>query len=144
VSSAYSIRRRLLLRIGGTLVVLLLVIAFGFARYAQEAARRSFDQLLSASALTIAGSMRLDGESYTAVPLVREPYRGIDWSRALVELVDAVARGGPHRAGAEHAAHVVEVLEAIAAAASTGGAVAVASSFPPPQPLEWAAAAGRS
>jgi predicted dehydrogenase len=85
----------------------------------------------------------IDGESYTAVPLVREPYRGIDWSRALVELVDAVARGRPHRAGAEHAAHVVEVLEAIAAAAASGGAVAVASSFPPPQPLEWAAAAGR-
>ncbi|MDQ0468375.1 sensor histidine kinase [Labrys wisconsinensis] len=66
MSSAYSIRRRLLLRIGGTLVVLLAVIAFGFARYAEEAARRSFDQLLSASALTIAGSMRLDGGGLTA------------------------------------------------------------------------------
>ena len=51
------------------------------------------------------------------VPLVRDPYRGIDWSRALVELADAVAHDRPHRAGAEQAAHVVEVLEAIAAAA---------------------------
>jgi predicted dehydrogenase len=85
----------------------------------------------------------IDGESYTAVPLVREPYRGIDWSRALVELVDAVARGRPHRAGAEHAAHVVEVLEAIAAAASTGGAVAVASSFPAPHPPQRGGGGGR-
>jgi len=54
-----------------------------------------------------------DGETYTPVPLVRDPYPGIDWSRALVELADAIEEGRPHRASAEHAAHVVEVLNAV-------------------------------
>jgi predicted dehydrogenase len=80
-----------------------------------------------------------DGETYTPVPLVREPYRGIDWSRALVDLADAIDEGRPHRASAEHATHVVEVLNAVDRSSSEGGAVEVASSFEPPAPLPWAA-----
>lgn len=79
-----------------------------------------------------------DGESYAPVPLVREPYHGIGWSRALVDLAEAVEEGRPHRAGAEHAAHVVEALEALEAASAGGGPVEVRSSFPPPEPMEWA------
>ena len=79
-----------------------------------------------------------DGEAYTAVPLLREPYRGIQWSRALVDLAEAIEEGRPHRASAEHAAHVVEVLNAIERSARDGGAVDVGSGFEPPAPLEWA------
>src|SRR5206468_962437 len=53
-----------------------------------------------------------DGERYDDVALLREPYHGIGWARALVDLVDAVAEDRPHRASAEHAAHVVEALNA--------------------------------
>jgi predicted dehydrogenase len=79
-----------------------------------------------------------DGESYTPVPIVREPFRGIDWSRALVDLADAIEQGRPHRAGAEHAVHVVEVLNAIEESARDGGPVEVRSAFPPPAPMDWA------
>ena len=79
-----------------------------------------------------------DGEDYAPVPLLREPYRGIDWGLALVELAEAIAEGRPHRTSAEHAVHVVEVLDAIAASATDGGAVDVRSTFEPPTPLEWA------
>ena len=79
-----------------------------------------------------------DGESYERVPLLREPYRGIGWSRALVDLAEALEEGRPHRAGAEHAAHVVEVLDAISTASAGGGPVDVRSSFDPPAPFEWA------
>jgi predicted dehydrogenase len=77
-------------------------------------------------------------DEYRRVPLLREPYAGIDWGTALLDLAAAVEEGRPHRAAAEHAAHVVEVLEAIAAAAASGATVAVTSSFDPPQPLPWA------
>jgi len=80
-----------------------------------------------------------NGEEYTPVPPLREPYRGIGFSRAIADLADAVAEGRPHRASAEHAAHVVEVLEAIAAASDGAGVVEVRSGFDPPPPLEWAA-----
>jgi predicted dehydrogenase len=79
-----------------------------------------------------------DGETYEAVPLLREPYRGIQWSRALSDLADAIERRRPHRASAEHAAHVVEILDAIESSRMCGGFVEVRSTFEPPAPLEWA------
>jgi predicted dehydrogenase len=78
------------------------------------------------------------GGEYEPIPLLREPYRGTDWGRALVDLADAIEEGRPHRAGAEHAAHVVEILNAIERSASDGGAVDVHSEFLPPQPMPWA------
>jgi predicted dehydrogenase len=78
------------------------------------------------------------GGEYAAIPPVREPFPGTDWSRALVDLAQAVAEGRPHRAGAEHAAHVVEVLEAVDSSSRDGGSVGVRSSFPIPEPMDWA------
>jgi predicted dehydrogenase len=80
-----------------------------------------------------------NGESYAPVELVREPYRGIDWGRALVELRDAVAGGREPRTSARHAAHVVEALEAIdRSRRAGGGALDVTSEFAAPAPMEWA------
>ena len=79
-----------------------------------------------------------DGEHYEDVPLVRPPYAGIDWARALVELGEAVAADRPHRMGAEHAAHVVDAVEALDRSRLEGGPVEVTSSFPAPAPMEWA------
>ena len=78
------------------------------------------------------------GGDYATIPPVREPFPGIDWGRALVDLAHAIEEGRPHRAGAEHAAHVVEVLEAVATASADGGTVRVSSSFPIPEPMDWA------
>jgi predicted dehydrogenase len=78
------------------------------------------------------------GGEYERVQHVREAYDGIDWGRALVDLARAVDEGRPHRASAEHAAHVVEVLNAAETSAATGAPVPVASGFVPPEPMEWA------
>lgn len=78
------------------------------------------------------------GGEYERVELVREPYPGIDWGRALVDLAQAIAEGRPHRTSGEHAAHVVEVLEAARTAAAAAAPVAVRSEFDPPEPMEWA------
>jgi predicted dehydrogenase len=79
-----------------------------------------------------------DGEAYAPLALLREPYAGTDWARALVELAEALEEDRPHRMGAEHATHVVEVLEAARTAADGGGPVEVASNFTRPEPLDWA------
>jgi predicted dehydrogenase len=78
------------------------------------------------------------GGRYEPVPLVRPPYEGVDWSRAIVDIAEAVEEGRQHRAHAAHAAHVVEVLCAIGESAASGCAVEVGSIFEPPAPLEWA------
>ena len=78
------------------------------------------------------------GGEYEQQPLLREPFSGIDWARALVDLADAIATGRPHRASGEHAAHLVEVLEAVEASAAAAAPVEVSSDFAAPEPLEWA------
>ena len=81
------------------------------------------------------------GTSYEPVPLVRPGYRGTAWARGVAELAAAIAEGRPHRASAEQAAHVVDILEAAATSISGGGRrIEVASTFDPPALMPWAAA----
>jgi predicted dehydrogenase len=79
-----------------------------------------------------------NGEEYEPIPLLRPAYDGFDWSLALVDLAEAIRDGRPHRMAAEHAAHVVDVLNAADRSRSDGGPVEVSSSFDPPAPLDWA------
>jgi predicted dehydrogenase len=74
------------------------------------------------------------GGSYERVA-VANPFRGTDWGRALGELSDAIVSGRPHRATGAHAAHIVEILDAIATSAREGRAADVTSSFPLPARL---------
>jgi predicted dehydrogenase len=79
-----------------------------------------------------------NADDYEVIEPVRPPFTGIDWSRPLVDLADAVHHGRRPRASGEQAAHVVEVLEAIERSSREGGRVEVTSSFAPPEPMPWA------
>ena len=82
------------------------------------------------------------GETYEPVALVRPPVRGTAWARGVAEMADAIAEGRPHRASAEQAAHVVEILEAVAASIADGGRpIGITSTFSRPPLMPWAAAA---
>lgn len=59
----------------------------------------------------------------------------IDWCIGLAELAAAIREDRPHRASAGHAAHVVEVLDAIRLSASSGSRVDVHSTFEAPAPV---------
>jgi hypothetical protein len=51
----------------------------------------------------------------------------------------AIAEGRPHRASAEQAAHVVDILEAAAASiADDGRPIRISSTFAPPPLMPWA------
>jgi predicted dehydrogenase len=77
------------------------------------------------------------GQSYEPVPLVKEPYEGTEWGRAVLDMAEAIKGGRPHRATGEQAAHVVEVLCAIAESVETGQSVEVRSGFAPPDLMDW-------
>lgn len=77
------------------------------------------------------------GGQYESVPLVRAPYEGIEWARGVAEMADAIAAGRPHRATGAHAAHVVEILEAVKLSYTHEEPVYVHSGFPPPLPMNW-------
>jgi len=86
------------------------------------------------------GTVRLApfGEPYAELPPLREPPDGTRWGMNVAELADALRENRPHRSTGEHAAHVVEILEAAATSMREGRAVAVESSFAPPEPMDWA------
>jgi predicted dehydrogenase len=98
------------------------------------------------------GSLRLDtwfefntpvrlaafGKPYEEVAPVREPFPGVQWGRNIAELADAIREQRPHRACGAHAAHVVEILHAANASLQTHQPVQLDSSFPIPEPMEWA------
>jgi hypothetical protein len=70
--------------------------------------------------------------------VLRPAYEGFDWSLALVDLAEAIRDDRPHRMSAEHAVHVVEVLNGADDSRRKGGAVEISSSFEAPRPLDWA------
>ncbi len=79
-----------------------------------------------------------DGD-YAPVAYVREPYPGIAWGRGVADLASAIAEGRPHRASAEQAAHVVDILEAARSSMAADGArVEVSSTFDAPSLMPWA------
>ena len=80
-----------------------------------------------------------DGRTFEPGPLVRAGAPPIDWSRAVVDMAEAIRDGRPHRSTGEQGAHVVDVLDAAARSLAADGApVPVTSSFPPPAPMPWA------
>jgi predicted dehydrogenase len=79
------------------------------------------------------------GESYEDVPHVRPAFRGTAWARGVADMADAIAEGRPHRASAEQAAHVVDILEAAAASMTADGRrIEITSTFAPPALMPWA------
>ncbi len=79
------------------------------------------------------------GEGYELLDPVRPPFRGTAWARGVAEMADAIAEGRPHRASAEQAAHVVEILEAAAASIADGGRrIDITATFTPPPLMPWA------
>lgn len=78
-------------------------------------------------------------EPYAPVSPLRAPFAGVEFGRGVAEMVEAICAGRPHRATGEHAAHVVEVVEAIQRSMTLeGGAVRVRSKFALPAPMPWA------
>jgi predicted dehydrogenase len=79
------------------------------------------------------------GGDYAPVPFVREPFAGIAWGRGVADLAAAISEARPHRASAEQAAHVVDILAAAQASmADDGRRIEVTSTFPSPPLMPWA------
>ncbi len=76
---------------------------------------------------------------FTTVEPVRTPYQGIEWSRGLVDMLEALREGRPHRATATHAAHIVEIVEAIGESVRVARRVDLRSRFTPPALMPWSA-----
>jgi len=77
------------------------------------------------------------GEEMVPIPLLREPFAGVEFARGLHELAVAMSEGRPHRATGRHAAHVAEIISAIHQSIETGRPVDITSRFVAPAPMNW-------
>jgi predicted dehydrogenase len=82
------------------------------------------------------------GEKYRRVLPVR-PAAGFgdwycDWSAGVVGLWRGLRTNTPHPTGGAQAAHVVEIMEAVHRSAREKKAINLTSTFPAPEPLDWA------
>src|SRR3954452_22995587 len=79
------------------------------------------------------------GGGYEPVELVRPPFHGTAWARGVAEMAGAIAEARPHRASAQQAAHVVDILDGAAASMADGGRpVRIESVMTPPPLMPWA------
>ncbi|HEY8632608.1 MAG TPA: Gfo/Idh/MocA family oxidoreductase, partial [Candidatus Limnocylindrales bacterium] len=79
------------------------------------------------------------GATFEPVAPVRPAFHGTAWARGVAEMAAAIEEGRPHRASAEQAAHVVEILEAAARSMhEEGRRIEIASSIVPPPLMPWA------
>ena len=77
------------------------------------------------------------GQSYAPVAPVAKAASYIDWARGLADFAQGIRTGGVSRVTGDHAAHVVEILEATNTSVRTGQRVELTSSFTPPALVEF-------
>ena len=81
------------------------------------------------------------GATFEPVDYVRPPFPGTAWARGVAEMASAIAEDRPHRASAEQAAHIVEILAAARTSIADGGRrIEITSTFVPPPLMPWAEA----
>jgi len=78
------------------------------------------------------------GSEYKAIPYVKEPYNGTEWSRGVLDIAGAINENRPQRITGAQAAHVVDILCAVQNSFEQGKPIEIASDFVQPMPMEWA------
>lgn len=79
-----------------------------------------------------------DEEAWAPVPYVAEPFGGLEWGRAVFDLVDSLRTGSARHCTGRQAYHVLDICLSILESAERGCPVEVASRFAVPPPMPWA------
>lgn len=69
------------------------------------------------------------------VPLVGDPFGGVEWSRGVADLADAVRTGRPPRCTGAQANHILDVCLSVLESSAQGHPVEVKSRFATPEPV---------
>ena len=87
------------------------------------------------------------GGTYEPLPYVKDPYgsntaedphAGVEWSRGVLDMAEAMQENRPQRITGAQAAHVIDIVCGIQTAFREGRRVEIPSEFPQPAPMEWA------
>ncbi|MDA1192425.1 MAG: Gfo/Idh/MocA family oxidoreductase [Candidatus Poribacteria bacterium] len=74
------------------------------------------------------------GGKWEPLPYIHEPFRGVEWGRAMFDLSDSLRTGSPQRATGRQALHVLDICLASVESIRTGAAIHTTTRFEPPEP----------
>ncbi len=80
----------------------------------------------------------LDTGEWSPVSPVRDPFNGVEWGRAVFDLIDSLSTGSPQHCTGDQAYHVLDVCLSILESAEQERTLAVDSTFPVPPLMPWA------
>ncbi|MCK5802327.1 MAG: Gfo/Idh/MocA family oxidoreductase [Lentisphaeria bacterium] len=80
----------------------------------------------------------LDAEQWSPIPYGAEPFKGIEWGRAVFDLVDSLRADTLHHCTGQQAYHVLDICLSILESAEMGRPVEVTSRFDIPSLMPWA------
>ncbi|MBI4553549.1 MAG: Gfo/Idh/MocA family oxidoreductase [Candidatus Latescibacteria bacterium] len=86
---------------------------------------------------TVEARAGLRGGEWKRVSYLKEPYRGVEWGRAVFELAESIRTGSVQRVTGTQAYHILDICLSILQSADEGRPVDVASRFDPPPPVEY-------
>ncbi|MEW6357330.1 MAG: Gfo/Idh/MocA family oxidoreductase [Planctomycetota bacterium] len=79
----------------------------------------------------------LGTEKWSAVQYIKQPFAGIEWGRAVFDLVNSLRTSSPQRCTGRQAYHVLDICLGILESAESGRPVKVSSRFDPPALMPW-------
>ena len=77
----------------------------------------------------------LVGENWQKVPFVSQPYHGVEWSRGILDIAEAIRIGCPLHCTGEQASHILDVSLGILESAQKGCEKSIGTTFEPPRPV---------
>lgn len=69
------------------------------------------------------------------LPSVAPPFRGVEWSRGVLDIADAIRNNRRPRCSGQQANHILEICLGILEAAERGREIRISTTFEPPTPL---------
>lgn len=80
----------------------------------------------------------LETDTWSKVPCVTPPFKGVEWGRAVFDLVDSLRTGAPQHCTGQQAYHVLDICLSVLESAEMEHPVEIASRFNVPPLMPWA------
>jgi len=74
-------------------------------------------------------------DGWKTIPPAASPFKGVEWSRGVLDIADAIRNDGRPRCSGQQANHILDVCLGILEAAERGVEIHTSTEFEPPSPV---------
>ena len=77
----------------------------------------------------------IEEREWRKVPFVSEPFKGVEWSRGVLDMAKAICSNRPPRCSGRQANHILDISLGILESAESGCEKTIKTTFEPPKPI---------